>query len=459
MANTYLQKTFSSVPTMTTFTVSFWVKRGKLGTSQCILESRQSGSTLSSIKFSASDRIAIYGEGSGTTKCDIMSSVRFRDTSGWYNVCIAVNTTLASANDRVRLYVNGVEDTDVTRNTAQVQNWEWYFSLNYPVNIGRDDNNSGSEFFDGSMSHFHYCTGTQYQASAFGSQDATTGEWKINTSPSVSYGTNGYFILKDGNSVTDQSGLSNNFTVAGGNFTKTEDNPSNVFNTLNPLDKTYGSTGTFSNGNTTQNQTGQSGHHPFYTSTLGFSSGKYYWEMKCVSGHSDNWYATGITSTICTANNNWLGQNANSYSIYGYSYGGGIGSTYTGGTRTNQGLSFTAGDIIGCAVDCDNLAIYWSKNGVWMSNASSVQGVPTSGSSKTGSCFTITAPSSTDTGVYFPSVCYYDYQNAVQQMNFGNGYFGTSAVSSAGTNASGIGIFEYDVPTGYTALSTKGLNE
>ena len=42
--------------------------------------------------------------------------------------------------------------------------------------------------------------------------------------------------------------------------------------------------------------------------------------------------------------------------------------------------------------------------------------------------------------------------------NFGNGYFGTTAVSSAGTNASGNGIFEYDVPTGYTALSTKGLN-
>ena len=43
-------------------------------------------------------------------------------------------------------------------------------------------------------------------------------------------------------------------------------------------------------------------------------------------------------------------------------------------------------------------------------------------------------------------------------VNFGNGYFGTSAVSSAGTNASNNGIFEYDVPAGYTALSTKGLN-
>ena len=63
--------------------------------------------------------------------------------------------------------------------------------------------------------------------------DATTGEWKINTSPSVTYGNNGFFILKDGNSVTDQSGNSNNFTVAGGNLTNSEDCPSDIFNTFN----------------------------------------------------------------------------------------------------------------------------------------------------------------------------------------------------------------------------------
>ena len=40
----------------------------------------------------------------------------------------------------------------------------------------------------------------------------------------------------------------------------------------------------------------------------------------------------------------------------------------------------------------------------------------------------------------------------------GNGYFGSTVISSEGTNASGNGIFEYDVPSGFTALSTKGLN-
>ena len=42
--------------------------------------------------------------------------------------------------------------------------------------------------------------------------------------------------------------------------------------------------------------------------------------------------------------------------------------------------------------------------------------------------------------------------------NFGNGFFGTTAISSEGTNASTLGKFEYDVPTGYSALCTKGLN-
>ena len=102
------------------------------------------------------------------------------------------------------------------------------------------------------MSHVHFIDGTAYDASAFGETDATTGEWKINTSPSVTYGNNGFFILKDGNSVTDQSGNSNNFTVGGGTLTKTEDNPSNVFATWNPLSICNGSIlkSTFTNGNT-----------------------------------------------------------------------------------------------------------------------------------------------------------------------------------------------------------------
>ena len=41
--------------------------------------------------------------------------------------------------------------------------------------------------------------------------------------------------------------------------------------------------------------------------------------------------------------------------------------------------------------------------------------------------------------------------------NFGNGYFGTTAITNAGSNGNGS-LFEYDVPSGYYALNTKNLN-
>ena len=115
-------------------------------------------------------------------------------------------------------------------------------------------------------------------------------------------------------------------------------------------------------------------------------------------------------------------------------------------TAGNPTKTFTINDIIGCAFDLDNNKIYWSKNGVWQNS-----GDPTSGATGTGSAFDLTDG-------YDYSLAFHAYNGSTTNGNFGNGYFGTTAVASAGTNASGIGIFEYDVPAGYTALSTKGLN-
>ena len=102
------------------------------------------------------------------------------------------------------------------------------------------------------MSHIIQTDGYCYDASTFGQTDGSTGEWSINPNPTIAnYGTNGYWILKDGNSVTDQSPNTNNFTVATGTLTKSEDNPSNVFCALNPLDKPAGAVMKLSHGNTT----------------------------------------------------------------------------------------------------------------------------------------------------------------------------------------------------------------
>ena len=110
---------------------------------------------------------------------------------------------------------------------------------------------------------------------------------------------------------------------------------------------------------------------------------------------------------------------------------------------TNSRASMTStpafNDVLGCAVDRDNNTVKFYKNG-----------------SEVGSIDISSSPLATCSHI-MPLIINF-YTNTKLNFNFGNGYFGTTAVASAGTNASGIGIFEYDVPTGYTALSTKGLN-
>ena len=114
----------------------------------------------------------------------------------------------------------------------------------------------------------------------------------------------------------------------------------------------------------------------------------------------------------------------------------------------------STGDIIGCAFDFTgtNKNVWFHKNGTYGNNGSGV------GNPATGAYPAMTSTQLTADEYEFIVSPNTGSGNGQLDFNFGNGYFGTTAVASAGTNASGIGIFEYDVPTGFTALSTKGLN-
>ena len=447
MSSTYLSRTPSSAGNRKTFTISMWVKRSSLGVLQKPFSAGSSGGAFGAVEFPTDDKPRLVGFDGSNITFDVTADLSARDTSGWYHMVWAVDTTQATANNRVKFYLNGTQITDLTTNTQPSQNADLDFNNNVGHNIGRGIYN-GAEYFGGVISHLHMVDGTAYDASAFGSTDSTTGEWKINTSPSVTYGTNGFFILKDGNSVTDQSGNSNNFTVGGGTLTKTEDCPSNVFCTMNLLDNNIASS-SFSNGNTTV-QTNTS-YYTWNTGTLGMTSGKFYWEVKYAANSNSSIYnLIGIADRPTDGNTDVLGRqtDCNNYGYYSDN-----GQSYANNTLASYGNAYGVGDIIGVAVDLDNSKIYWSKNGTWQNS-----GVPTSGSTGTGAV-SIVAVSSTENGYYLPaSGDYGSTQNCTNQHNFGNGYFGTTAVASAGSNASGNGIFEYDVPTGFTALSTKGLN-
>ena len=441
MANTYLSKTFSSAGSLTTWTWSGWVKRANLtGANQFLFSggvSDQSG-----LHFDANEQLV---HRYNTSFVSLQTSQVFRDTNAWYHIVAVYDSTNATSSDRMILYVNGSRVTDFVAETYPAQNTDGRVNTSTSHVIG-NESYTGYRFpFDGSMAHVHFIDGTAYDASAFGEFDAN-GVWKAKTSPSVTYGTNGFFILKDSASVTDQSGNGNNFTVSSGTLTDTLDCPANVFATINGVNKGPYFAGTLSNGNLSH--TGITAGN-YYTpgSTLRASSGKYYAEFKCQS--TTNWTYVGIDTRNLTAANDWIGKTASGWSYLGGSSSGGSNSLMHNNSQTSYGDSYATNDIIGIALDLDNKKLYFHKNGTYQNS-----GVPTSGATGTGAIDISTIGDD----VYFGASNWSGSFTSGWDYNFGNGYFGTTAVASAGTNASGIGIFEYDVPTGYTALSTKGLN-
>ena len=438
MASTYLTRT-QTAGNRKTWTWSGWVKRGNITNTQMIFMAI-SGGAYSVIQF-IGDQIRFFDYNGGFDS-QVRTNRVFRDTFSWYNIQVVYNSTEGTTSNRVKIYVNGVQETSFTTANYPSLNFDGYINADYTHYIGTE--NATGNYFDGSMSHIHFIDGTAYDASAFGSTDSTTGEWKINTSPSVTYGTNGFFILKDGNSVTDQSGNSNNFTVGGGTLTKTESSPSNVFATANPLDVMKQSGGiykpTFSNGNLTISSSAANNYQTF--GTLAVDTGKWYWETKATDkdGHR-----LGVFFGDNKVHGGTYYYGTNAFYIHQN------GQIYYNGSSTTYMSSLADGDIVGVALDRTNGQIYLHKNGQYAD-----------GNGNNDQTFANAVSISTKLGVTMPSDITYPffdvYGTAIMDINFGNGYFGTTAVSSAGTNASGNGIFEYDVPANFTALSTKGLN-
>tara|TARA_R110002012_G_scaffold228801_1_gene401292 strand:- start:275 stop:1615 length:1341 start_codon:yes stop_codon:yes gene_type:complete len=446
MATTYLRKTPGGSGNQRKFTFSFWVKKNSVNPAGTYtLFDCGTSTNYFHIYFPDTHTLTVKSRASNSTVMELVTTRVFRDPNAWYNFVIAVDSEQGTAADRCKIYVNGVQETSFSTASYGNQNQDHeiqdtgsyhYIGTNYAVNA--------DEFFDGSMSYVAFVDGTQELPTIFGETDTATGEWKIKTSvsPSSAWGSNGFLILKDGNSVTDQSGQSNNWTVQAGTLTKTEDNPSDNFCTLNPLyNQTTGQGVSLAHGNTECTYSPDSSRSAF--GTMAVSKGKFYWEVKLTDATS---MCTGIV------NMDWSNLNgASGYAYHDAAVNVGInssGNVDSGGSASAYGASLTTNDIVGVALDMDNKKLYFAKNGTWQNSSD-----PTSGSTGTGAA----SWTFSDNAYYAPAARMRNGTN--YKFNFGNGYFGNTAISSEGTNASGIGKFEYDVPANFTALSTKGLNE
>jgi len=442
MASTYLTRTPSSAGNRKTWTWSGWVKRSSLGAIQGLF-SVDTGAAESTLGFLANDTLRFYqiGQTNGLVTTQV-----FRDVGAWYHIVLVSDTTQSTESSRTKLYINGEQVTSFTSADYLSQNADTEFNTTNPHEIGFYSNQTGGAgYFDGYMAHVHFTDGYAYAASTFGST-ATNGQWVPNLNPSVTYGTNGFFLKFTNASDLgeDFSGNNNDFTKSGSGD-KVLDNPENVFATWNtaiPMNSTM----TMAKGNL-EGKTGSNyaaGASNTWFSTMGVSSGKWYAEFKMTQNSASYGSLVGVSYDIntnqqgSTANAQNFCQHSSMTSGWGYSNDG---SWFNGGTNTGF-ATYTTNDIIGVALDLDNSKLYWSKNGTYQNSAN-----PATGSNG------ISIDANKE---YFFAISDTSLSNTFTfQANFGNPLY---SIASGNADGNGEGNFEYAPPTGYLALCTNNVS-
>ena len=452
MASTRLSRTPSSTGNRQIFTQSFWCKIADPSGTQTLAGIFDDSSNYNYC-YLDSGALNLQWKASGSLTAQLNTNRLFRDVGAFYHIVYSVDTTQATSSNRIKLYINGVQETSFSTATYPSQNrYTEVNANNITHHIGSVD--GSSQYFDGLMTYVAHVDGTAYDASYFGETDSTSGIWKPKTAPSVTWGTNG-FLLKFENSGamgTDSSGNSNTFTV-NGTLTQNVDTPSNNFATFNPLAPS-GAAQNMQNGNLYLPGPNSNNYWQSVPATMGCTSGKWYWEFK----DETDWGSTSDSTRrygICDLNTivNTLSSGADvrfsdTTSAYAYMNASGVrynGSTISGTTSTHP--TFQEGDFLMFAMDLDNNKLYFGKNGTWNNS-----GDPTSGSTGTGSVADI---SSTATWSPYAEI---KYGSDTVSANFGQGYFRTT---SAGSNAdaNGHGKFKYSVPSGYYSINTKNIKE
>jgi len=423
------------------WTCSFWIKvgRGAVGVAGCLMAAK-SGSPYFYLYIDDVYRINFYGQDKdGSNDVAYVTNRLFRDPSAWYHIVAAMDSTLAAAGDRFRIYVNGVEETSFSTETDPTQNK--IYPINYTgfaVNVASRDDDVNP--YDGYMAEVCLIDGQQLTPSSFGEFDSSSPTiWKPKDPSELTFGNNGFYLdFEDSADLgADVSGNSNDLTVTNLDATdQATDTPTNNFCTLNPLWE-HGSS-TVSDGNLIF--TGASGAtgNTNAIGSLGATKGKWYYEAKRVAG-----YSAYPFMGVCDSEGpmgDYVGASAYSWGIL--MDGGNNGKWRHDGSMSTADLgTFANGDIGMVAFDMDNGKIWFGINGTWGDS-----GDPSAG---TGEQY------SNLTGTIIPAVSIFDHRSIIS-VNFGNPPY---ANSSDAADADGYGAFEYTVPTGFYALCTKNLAE
>ena len=477
-----LEKTWGQAATNDDkFAISVWIKRagadgtnsefGSTTNTKLWSASSGNGAANDMIEFNTnnptgySDSLgyAVPGGGAAWTKR------RFRDPSAWYQVVMIYDSSQGTAENRIRIYINGdqeplTSDTsywDINSAAQPSQNTDSSVGKNgHQLHIGRyvyDD----AGWWGGLMADFICIDGTA-AITDFG--ETKNGVWVPKDPSGLTFGNNGFWLKFTNSSAfgEDFSGNDNDFAHVGTIATHDQlgDSPTNNFCSINTAyrgeqttDAKYGVT---SEGNLTIKYSGSTdSQRPCTHKTP--ASGKWYFEYRIDGGGGTGDYspAAGIldpnTYTMNGGNYNDTGSVQYTNNENKVRKDGSIVGTYSGSRGSN-------GDVMGIAVDLDNGAFYVSKNGTYQTIDGGSQGDPTSGASRTGAGATWT-PADAFTSGMIPIAAPTGGSQPIITMNFGqNGTFNGGETAGGNADANGNGNFFTAPPTDYLAVCSANLS-
>ena len=449
-----MAKNFTGDGDRRTWTYSTWVKRTEITGSDSF---HLFGASYSNIQFMTNDllRVELY-DGSNTRYADLNRV--FRDTSAWYHIVVALDSTQSTAADRVKIYINGVQDTSFNNSTYtnMSQNDQFDFgsaSANYQFGY-YFAGGSNDRRFCGYVAETHYVNGTALDETSFGEFDSDTGIW-IPKEYTGSHGSKGFYFKFD-----DSSNLGKDSASSGiGDFTLTNitaadqavDTPTNNFCTLSPLNTENNGGGDVEYTEGATKAKTLAADEPA-SGSMAITKGKWYFECKALS-NSEIMAGWGVPNSWGTSTDN-PGNDEYSFAVHP------VGRVYYYGNSYidfSPSVSFDTNDIISVAIDADNGFCYWAKNGTYMNSAT-----PTSGATGTGGFNYLSGSTGAnmkivDGDFLVPAFRVNYYTNSGILLNFGG--YTTITISSAASDANGYGVFEYAPPSGYYALCTKNLAE
>ena len=447
-------------------TISFWVKRSKLGAARYGMTGSGASGDYTFITFGGDgndpDKF-YYLQDPGSPTVVLESNAVFRDPTGWMHIVIAQDSTQGTDSNRNKIYINGVQLTDwgtgFTPSFYSTQNSDFLMNTSgHKLFVGSGGDSGGNAYlpFDGYIAEYVFIDGTQNDISDFG--ETKNGVWIPKDPSGLTFGNNGCYLKFESSSDlgNDSSGNNNDFTLSNisahdqmlDSPTFNADSNGGNFATYNPL--TAGSYISLSEGNlkTTGTTTGDEGCS---LATMGVTSGKWYWEVRMISmrysvpGPGISAGSASATQATTTGGPRNLLYYAGNSSNFLRDFDSTIWGTVT---EVETGLAgFSAGDKMMIALDVDNKKVWYGKNGSWFNSGNPATGANPQ-QSWTGTGFSIN-----------PSIQEYDSSSSSSSCaNFGqDGTFAGTETAQGNSDDTGYGNFFYDPPSAFLALCSGNL--